>query len=241
MEDIKTNSERFNNTTEARTEETQKPGTLGIMPGRSPAVSNNNNNSSSSSSSTDSELSTSSSSKVALPSSSLSSNSNSTSRSSSISVEVRRIKVYLNHKKPEQRIRIVPVDQSLGETSNVNKIISKEFEWNDSTGMQIAYLDEEGEFIEIGPSTTLETILSDAKALVVARPPSCAADETAFPAYAPVYKTLIDEDSSPESPSLVSVASPNLDAAIDKVFLGILEPSSSPLVPEAVSAPAPSE
>lgn len=112
--------------------------------------------------------------------------------------------------------------------------------------MQIAYLDEEGEFIEIGPSTTLETILSEAKALVIARPPSCAADETAFPAYAPVYKTMIDEDSTPESPSLVSAAnpspsSPNLDAAIDKVFLGILEPSSSPLAAEAVSAPCSSE
>lgn len=146
--------------------------------------------------------------------------------------------MYLNHKLADQRVRIVSLPSGLTDVENISKIVVKEFEWKDGNGLTLAYLDEDGDFVEFSPSTLPDHVVTSAKALVVARPPACIYDETAFPSYAPVYRAMVDEDSASASASIsISVSEPpsepSLDAAIDNVFQVLINP-------EAAQSPPPS-
>jgi len=211
INDIKTNIERFHNTAEARTEEMQKPGTIGIMPGRSPSP--HPSSFSVSSAEVESKSETNSRSTTPIHSSSSSSASTSlpaTSSSSSgslVETAPRKLKVYLNHKLADQRVRIVSLPSGLADVENISKIVVKEFEWKDEKRLVLAYLDEDGDFVEFSPSTLPDHVVASAKALVVARPPACIYDETTFPSYAPVYRAMLEEDSASAS------ASPSISAS----------------------------
>lgn len=190
MEDIKTQINQYSTNSIQSKEAAQKPGTLGIMPSgvsekysRGKQVPNSfSPTKQGQSSASTTTLSASKTSVIVERVSSSGELENSiASSNSSGTIQLhpnRTIKCYLNKGTAEQRIRKVPL-LSWTSIEQLVTIISKEFEWNLESleGVLIGYVDTDAELVEISPSTSIEELMREVRALHVIRVPDVIAQQ----------------------------------------------------------------